>query len=674
MDTAQLAIAVNNAGRENPDVDIVHLVTVIATGGSTPLIVATAGHVDHGKTSLVKQLTGVDTDRLEEEKRRGLSINLGYAYRKLSDSSPIGFIDVPGHNRFINTMIAGVGGIDIGMLVVAADDGPMPQTIEHLNILRLLGVQQLLLVLTKIDRVFAARVHEVETRMRGLLADQGGQVPAFTLSNASGEGVPALLSHLEQVARDATVKSSAGCFRLSIDRAFTLKGVGLVLTGTVTAGSVRVGDFLQLQPTDVKLRVRSLYVQDEQADTASAGQRCALNVVGDIERGAIVRGNWLLGIDAGPPSLCIATRVRLLDAAPFALKHLSPVKIYLGARRVAGRLCLLEGDARLNPGGDALAHVLLRESLCCCHGERFLLRDDSESVTLGGGVILNPYATRTRVDRPRERKSLRALETDSAQVALEALAVEQEQLLDVEQFRHSWNLRESELPALFAPNLHRFDVDGRRLVVAKARWQQGLAAIPRYLEHWHQRHPAVAGISINELQAALDVTLEAPLLAALLDELRRVGVLALKSGSVRLNNFNASLSDEDVARLCQFEACVGQRGTKIPLLSQIAAETGLGKKTLQRLGQLAVRDGRLHKLNDNRYATAQQLAQLAQLAMDLAAENQPVTVVNFKDRMGTGRKVAIEVLEYFDSIEFTRRRGDTREILDAELPARLFES
>ena len=634
---------------------------------------ATAGHVDHGKTSLIKHLTGVDTDRLEEEKRRGLSINLGFAYRKLLGHSPIGFVDMPGHKRFINTMIAGVSGIDLGMLVVAADDGPMPQTIEHLDVLGLLGVENFLLVVTKIDRVSAERVQEVGKQVQELLAVKGG-VPTYPVSNSSGEGVPALLAHLEQRARDVIVKPANGGFRLSIDRAFNLKGVGLILTGTATAGSVSVGHTLVIQPAGVKLRVRSIHVQDEQADSACAGQRCALNVVGNIEKDAVARGDWLLDVSAGPVSPCVDARVRLLGTAPFALKHLSPVKIYLGARRVAGRIFILEGDRRLDPGAGALAQLLLNEAVSCCHGERFLLRDDSESVTLGGGVILDPYAPRTGKSRPQRLDTLRALDTDSPRAALEALVLEQGQLLDLERFRHGWNLREDEMRDLCGPQLHRFDADGASLLVSEARWHQGLAAIPEYLANWHQHNPYEAGIKMQVFNSELGETLEAPLVAAMLRDLLQESVLTLKDGKLFLTGYKESVSDEEIERWRTFEAFLQQRGKDIPLLSHVSAETGLRKKTLERLGQAAVRDGRLHRLTDNRYATPQQLAQLARLVGDLAADGQPITVVNFKGRMGTGRTVAIEVLEYFDSIRFTQRQEDIRVILDAELPARLFKS
>ncbi|MCZ6828477.1 MAG: selenocysteine-specific translation elongation factor [Gammaproteobacteria bacterium] len=637
---------------------------------------ATAGHVDHGKTSLIKHLTGVDTDRLEEEKRRGLSINLGFAYRKLAGHSPIGFVDVPGHNRFINTMIAGVSGIDLGMLVVAADDGPMPQTIEHLDVLKLLGVENYLLVISKTDRADDSRVQQVQQQVLQMLAGvTNAEVPVYPVSNTSGEGIAALLAYLEDRARSSAPRAASGRFRLSIDRAFNLKGAGLVVTGTATAGTIGVGDYLKLQPRDVKLRVRSIHVQDEEATAAAAGQRCALNVVGDIEKDAIERGDWLVDLEAGPVSRRIDARVKLLANAPFPLKHLSPLKIHLAAKRVAGKIFLLDetsGGKRLEPGAEVLAQLLLEADVSCCHGERFLLRDDSESVTLGGGVVLDPYAPRTGKARPERLHCLQALDTGSPGSALQALLLEQDLLLDLVEFKHSWNLRDDEVQGLWGSEVHSFEADGHELLISESRWQQGRRLIIETLSNWHQQNPREPGIKPPRLKSELARAVAAPLWVALLGELLRDAQLTLKDGKLQLAGHKASVSAEAVARWEKFEAFLQQRGKDIPLLSEVSAATGLDKNALENVARVAVKEGRLHKLTDNRYASPVLLGKLAQLVNELVAANEPITVINFKGRMDTGRKVAIEVLEYFDSVRFTQRREDVRVVLDTELPARLF--
>ncbi len=640
------------------------------------MIVATAGHVDHGKTSLVKQLTGVDTDRLAEEKRRGLSINLGFAYRKLEGLSPIGFVDVPGHNRFINTMISGVGGIDLGMLVVAADDGPMPQTVEHLDVLHLLGVERYLLVISKIDRVETGRVREVERQVQDLLAARGvADAPVFPVSNTTGEGVKALLDWLEESARASALREAQGLFRLSIDRAFNLRGAGLVVTGTATAGKIDVGDSLILQPRNIKLRVRGIHVQDEEAATARAGQRCALNVVGDIDKQSLQRGDWLLDEHAGPVTRRLDARVTLLASAPFPLKHLSPVKVHLGARRVAGKLFILEGAEvgnRLQPGVSALVQLLLEEEVSCCHGERLLLRDDSESVTLGGGVVLDPYAPRTGKARPERLRYLQALETDDPLEALRALVIERGLVLDAAEFRHAWNLAAEEFSQLCGEDMRRLEADSGEYLVSEHRWQQTNSALTDYLRRWHASNPREPGIRVAQLQSGLEGTVEPALFVSALGDLLRTASLVLKDGKLSLSGHRPTVSAESVERWEKVARFLEQRGKDIPLVSELCAETGLDKKLLENLLHGATKEGRVHRLTDNRYALPDQLRKLAQLVLDLVDDGEPITVINFKGRMGTGRKVAIEVLEYFDSVRFTQRRGDHRVVLDAELPARLF--
>lgn len=641
------------------------------------MIVATAGHVDHGKTSLVRQLTGVETDRLEEEQRRGLSINLGYAYQPLDGASPLGFIDVPGHRRFINTMIAGISGIDMALLVVAADDGPMPQTLEHLDVLRLLGVDRKVLVISKTDRVEAARVKDVEQQMQCLLAAGGDpDVPVFALSNTDGSGVEVLRSFLQQQARKQQARQSDGYFRLSIDRAFNLKGQGLVVTGTASAGAVAPGDALRLLPQGRKLRVRSIHAQGEEAACAGAGQRCALNLAGDIDKDAIQRGDWLVGPEAGPVTRRLDARLALLETVPFALRHLSPVRMHIGAKRVAGKIFLLQSpddSNRLTGGSESLVQLMLDSDISCCHGERFLLRDDSESVTLGGGVVLDPYAPRSGKMRERRLQLLGALEQSTAPDALRLLLEEQQRLLDFTQFRQAWNLTAAAADRLVTDSVRRFGAEHGDWLVSRSRWQTGRDSLLQFLANWHREHPQETGLRVPLLKTALATSLEPPLFLAVLAELLGEGELLLQEGAIHRAGHRAAVSATALRQWEQMESFLLQRGREIPLLSEVAMATRLDGNTVEQTARQALKEGRLHKLTDNRYALPQVLRGLAQLVMALDNAAEPVTVLAFKERMGCGRKVAIEVLEYFDSIRFTQRRDNARVILDAGVPARVFE-
>ncbi|WP_279247086.1 selenocysteine-specific translation elongation factor [Candidatus Litorirhabdus singularis] len=636
------------------------------------MIVATAGHVDHGKTSLIKHLTGVDTDRLEEEKRRGLSINLGYAYRKVAGCSPIGFVDVPGHTRFINTMIAGVNGIDLGLLVVAADDGIMPQTREHLDVLRLLGVDDYVLVITKIDRVEPQRVAEVSKAARALLHSENLSV--FPVSNTAGTGISELLEHLEKRAQACVQRSREGLFRLSVDRVFTLKGTGLVVTGTATAGSVAVGETLRLLPADKLLRVRSLHVQDEVAEIAGAGERCALNLVGDVDKNDIERGDWLVAPSAAPPTQRFDARVELLVSAPFALRHLLPVKLHLGAKRIAARIYLLEeGVSRLQPGQSQRVQLILDQPACCSHGDRFLLRDDSESITLGGGTVLDPHAPQRGKSAPERQRWLQALEAESAAQALHSLVLEQNRLVDLGQFAQSWNLGPAEQAALTTEMMQSLSVERTDYVVSRSRWQAAEQRLQAFLETWHQQQPGQGGIPARQLEATLATEIEPALLQALLAAGLAASSLQLRDGLIGLSALQSTQASAADERWQQYQQLLQQRGKDIPLLSEVMTATGWDKKRAETVARNATRAGQLHQLTESRFAEPALLTKLAAMITAISESGEAITVVAFKTRMGTGRKIAIEVLEYFDRVGFTARRDNERVVVDTDLPARLFK-
>ena len=389
------------------------------------MIVATAGHVDHGKTSLIKALTGVDTDTLAEEKARGLTINLGYAYLPSSDGRVIGFIDVPGHHRFINTMISGVSGIDRALVIIAADDGPMPQTSEHLNVLNVLGVTDIDIVITKIDAVTPERVVEVAQKARELVdarCESEGKV--FQVSSVTGDGIDALKSHLESLQPKVRDQALERGFRLSIDRRFHVSGAGLVVTGTASTGTISVGDHLILQPKGLEVRVRELRANDAMVKSAAAGQRVALCLAGKVELNDIDRGDCLVEPALAQLSQRLDVQLSLLSDAPTALKHLSPAKLYIGARRVGAKVALIEkGVSSLTPGQTSMAQLILDSPISAYSGERFVLRDDSESFHLGGGVVLDPNGPQYGKAKPERLTWLSALATGSVDTALEHLLV-----------------------------------------------------------------------------------------------------------------------------------------------------------------------------------------------------------------------------------------------------------
>ncbi|MGL6109304.1 MAG: selenocysteine-specific translation elongation factor, partial [Rubrivivax sp.] len=364
------------------------------------MIIGTAGHIDHGKTSLVKALTGIDADRLKEEKERGITIDLGFAYKPLPDGEVLGFVDVPGHEKLVRNMLAGATGIDHVMLVVAADDGPMPQTREHLAILDLLGLAHGVVALSKCDLVTPTRLAEARAEVRALLAHSLlAEAPILALSSLTGEGIDALLEHLEHARAALSPRRQQGQFRLAVDRSFTLAGIGTVVTGTAVAGQVAVGERLKLSPRGLDVRVRGIHAQNRQAREGRAGQRLALNLAG-VDKADVRRGDWLVAEALHAPTQRFDARVQLLAGESRPLAHWTPVHLHLGAEDVGARVMLLEGAA-VAPGRSALIQLSLERPIGALHGDRFILRDQSALRTLGGGVVIDAFPPASR--RRREQ-------------------------------------------------------------------------------------------------------------------------------------------------------------------------------------------------------------------------------------------------------------------------------
>ncbi len=385
------------------------------------MIVATAGHIDHGKTLLVKTLTGVDTDRLPEEKARGISIDLGFAYLPLAGGDLIGFVDVPGHERFIRNMLAGVCGIDFALLVVAADDGVMPQTVEHLHILDLLHVARGAAVITKVDRVDPERVKEVRENVEALLAaTKLAGAPMLSVSAVTGAGIDDLRALLvAEASGDSAHRAAGQHVRYSIDRAFSVAGSGTVVTGTVFNGVVKSGDKLVVSPAGLPVRVRGIQIHGKAADSASAGQRCALNLTG-AGLDAVRRGDWVLGEAVHHPTQRIDARITVLDAEAHALEHWTPVHLHLDTSDVTARVAARRGES-VAPGASALVQLVLDEPVCALRGDRFILRDQSAVRTLGGCIVVDPFAPATRRSTRARLAELTALEHDEPEKALGAL-------------------------------------------------------------------------------------------------------------------------------------------------------------------------------------------------------------------------------------------------------------
>lgn len=639
------------------------------------MIVGTAGHVDHGKTALIRQLTGIDTDRLKEEKARGLTIEPGFAYPEVAEGVELGFVDVPGHVRFLHHMVAGSAGVDTVLLVVAADDGVMPQTVEHLQILSLLGLDRGLVALTKVDRVDAARRRQVREEIAALLADTPlAEAPLHEVSSTSGEGVDALRERLWAMAamqRDTAVR---GHFRFVVDRVFTKRGAGVVVTGTALAGQVNEGDTLRLALGGHKARVRGLRRQHRESDRAHQGDRVALNLAGaDIDRDLIRRGDWLVAeaLDA-PPLRRLDVALRLLDSAP-GVKHWTPVQVHLGVGRYSGRLSLLEGQ-HLAPGESMLGQLVLEEPVHACLGDRCVIRDPAAGITLGGATVLEGDPPRRGQRRPERLAWLAALArcADSTPLdlapALEAGLRLQPAGIDLDALARNANLEPAALVDAVAAlggvtlpsrgQLRAFSAEA--IAALEARLLDSVAAN-------HEREPSMLGTERGRLTRQAAPQLPEATGRQLIERLVATGKLVAHGPFVAQPGHHASLSEADEALWQRLEPRIVAARFQPPRVRDLAASESLDEGRIRKALNACARLGRLYQVRRDHFYPAGTVAEMAAIVQALEREHGRIRAAAFRDRVGTGRKLAIHILEFFDKVGYTRRIGDERVIRNAEM-------
>ncbi len=631
------------------------------------MIVATAGHVDHGKTTLVKALTGVDADRLPEEKARGLTIDLGFAYWKLPDGPTVGFVDVPGHERFVRNMLCGVAGIDFVLFVVAADDGPKPQTAEHLAILDLLNVRHGAIAITKTDRVNGARLREVDTEIRALLAGTTlTDALIFPVSAETGEGIAALSEHLEALARVWRPRPATGNFRLSVDRAFTVVGAGLVVTGTAVAGTVAQNEPVCAVLAGLDLRVRGIHAQNAAAPTGWAGQRLALNLAGpgaDKER--IQRGDWIVGGTPAGPARKLDARLRVLASEARPLAHWTPVHVHLGAAEATGRVALLGGPA-IAPDADGLAQLVLDRPIVALAGDRFIVRDTSARRTIGGGRVIDIFPPVRGRARPDRLAFLAAMEAEDHAASLAGLLAASAQGLDLARFSAARNLTPDESTALYAgAEMKRVAGGGIDLGFAPVHWERLRAAALDALAAWHARAPDTVGPAEDRILQGTGIRLAREAVVAVAAELIREGAVVREGMGVRLASHRPRLDPADAALWAKIEPILAAQKLRPPGVHEIATALHADPRKTESLLVRAARHGLCVRVSKTRFYVPDALAELARIAGRVAAARPDglVTAAAFRDASGIGRNVSIEILEFFDKAKFTRRKGDAHEVI-----------
>ena len=626
------------------------------------MIVGTAGHIDHGKTSLVRALTGIDTDRLPEEKARGITIDLGFAYVPLAHGGVLGFVDVPGHERLVHTMIAGAASIGMALLVVAADDGVMPQTREHVQILSLLGITRAVVALTKTDLVDADRIAERELEISLLLdGTELAGAAVFPVSTITGAGIGPLRAHLLAEASRPSPSDALSPgdrrFRLSVDRSFSLAGAGTVVTGSVVAGEVRAGQSVLILPSGLHARVRGIHVANRAVAQAETGERCALNLIGPgIRKDAIGRGDWVVAPDAGTVTRSCDVSLRLLATERFALKPGTPVLLHHGAGQAAARVLLLD-PAILPPGATGLAHLALDRPLPLRHGDRLVLRDIAASRTIAGGRALDPRPPKRHRRQPGRLDLLRALSTTDTHRAVVGLLGEPPFLVRRDVLQADWGLTDSGLAAVLPDTL------------AIASWLASAASmtaltreVTDVLADFHARQPAEPGITMEALRLALPTRLTRDGFAALAAHLIASGVLAAAAHLLRMPGHRGGLAGEDMRLWDRLRPILETDPYRPPLLRESAERTGAAEVALRRACKGFARMGLVVEVAPDRFFARAAVVAMAEVAHALAAEvgGDGFTAARFRDRLGNGRQLAIQVLDYFDRRGLTVRRGDLR--------------
>ena len=626
------------------------------------MIIATAGHVDHGKTALVRALTGVDTDRLPEEKARGLTIDIGFAYMRLPDGKLLGFVDVPGHQRFVHNMLAGVGNVDHALIVVAADDGVMPQTVEHVDILGLLGVASATVAITKIDLVAADRCDEVEGEIRALLTAAG--IAASRLIRTSvrtGEGIAALSEHLTAAAQAHMAAPPAGRFRMAIDRAFVLHGVGVVATGSVHAGTAQVGETVTIAPAGHAARLRGLRIHDAEVSSVRAGDRCAVHLAG-IALDEIRRGDWIV---AGPnlATQRIDVHLRLL-AGQRPLRHWTPAHLHVGAENLTGRIGLIDRK-RVEPGETALAALHLDRPIAAWAGQKFILRDQSAQQTIGGGWVLDPLPP-ARQNVAARLARLGALNAPGSTAAFAGMLEISRRGFDFAAFARAWNLTAAETRGLLAADRVMSCRDGDTCIVIRSdHWQALCGEIVAALAAHHGRHPDQLGLNDDAIGAALRPAVMKPVLRHALASLREAGTLARKGTILHLTAHRVQPTAAELSLWKRVEPALANGGVRPPRVRELAELTGLALEAIEAHLARAEQLGWVHRVASNRFYLPEALEELEQMAGHLAAESPDgaFMAADFNRISGIGRNLTIQVLEYLDRIGVTKRDGDRRRLV-----------
>ena len=630
------------------------------------IILGTAGHIDHGKTSLIKAISGYDTDRLKEEKQRGITIELGFAALDLPSGIHIGIVDVPGHEKFIKNMVAGATGIDVVAMIIAADEGVMPQTREHLEICTLLGIQYGFIVLTKIDMVdseWAELVKEdLAEFVEGTFLENA---PVIAVSSITGEGIPEFIAALDSFCSQISVKKPSGLFRLPVDRVFTMKGFGTVITGTLISGKIAVGETVMIYPEDTKSKIRGLQVHDQQVNTAEAGMRTAINFQG-IEKAVVKRGDVIARLDTLKNSYMLDIELHLLESNSRPVKNRDRVRLHTGTSELPCNVILLDRDT-LEPGETAIVQLRLDNPVACVKDDRLVIRSYSPVRTLGGGRILNPI--------PNKHKRFK----DGINADLTALANADEEtlvLLNAKDAGYA-EITYTDLPIvtnlsgkqldkslqllLSKQLLIQTDKENKRYIHQNT-YETFISKVSDLLTQYHLTHPLKNGMPKGELKSKFPPIMSDKLFNHLLSAMIKSDKIVLSENNVRLADHKITLkADQSDIKKKIIDTYLNSR-LQPPYFKELSGTLGIDPRESKNVLMLLVKEGSVVKVKEELFFHADVIADLKNRLKDFLKSNNEITTPQFKEMTGASRKYTIPLLEYFDDENLTIRVGDIRQL------------
>ncbi|EJF91719.1 selenocysteine-specific translation elongation factor [Bartonella tamiae] len=631
------------------------------------MIIGTAGHIDHGKTTLIRALTGVDTDRLLEEKQRGITIELGFAYQTLESGQRIGFVDVPGHEKLIHTMVSGAGSIDFAMLVIAADDGIMPQTREHFEILKLLNIHHGIVVLTRSDLVDEKRLNALRQDVKVFLHNTFLQdAPMIAVSSKTGMGIAKLRAVIEKAAIEKPNLKVTGRFRHVIDRIFTLAGAGTIVTGRVISGQAFENDKLIVGPIHMPIRLRSIHVQDENAQQAQSGDRAALNLVGErVDKTSIKRGMVVLDPFLDHPTMRFDGSVRIVETEKKPLTQWFPVHFHHNAQDISARLVFLDKDS-VTAGEKAYCQIVTDKPVIAVVGDRFIIRDTSASRTIGGGEILDPFAPARKRKTPERLAVLKAMEQKDDRTALN-------DLLKVFPFGIEWipfcrarNLTEDEAKTVLSSEAFcSFHFGRERFVMTQTHQNILKHKILEYLKDFHDNTPDLFGIGLEKLRRDIAPEIKMPFFRAFLQTEIEAQVLKIQGAWIGLSSHEAKLSDED-EKIFQYvhTNLVGEDRFRPSRTRDFATLLSIDENDMRQILKSASRMGRVYEVAQDYFFPREVLHEIVRQmhTIQLTQSNGFFTAADLRDALHNGRKIAILLLEFFDRHGVTIRKGDRRRL------------